>query len=152
VIEDQQWSELTSGAWCNYDNSVANDIIYGKYYNWYAMTDTRNVCPTGWHVPSYDEWLLLANNLGGVSVAGGKMKSISGWNLPNNGATNESGFSALGVGWRSSDGSFYSLGEYGYYWINMENPHSRNLRNGNATLGWGPEDTRSGVVVRCVKD
>ena len=149
-LNDIAWEQISSGAWCNYDNSIANDIIYGKYYNWYAMTDSRNVCPAGWHIPSNDEWILLADNLGGISVAGGKMKTISGWNGSNTGATNESSFSALPVGWRSNNGYFNNLGSVGWYWTSEL--LSRSLHSNSMYLGSAPESPTSGLTIRCVKD
>ena len=64
------WNAATKGAWCYYANADYLDAAYGKLYNWYAVNDSRGLCPTGWHVPSYDEWVTLANYLGGGAVAG----------------------------------------------------------------------------------
>ncbi|MFN6072835.1 MAG: fibrobacter succinogenes major paralogous domain-containing protein, partial [Bacteroidota bacterium] len=106
------WKNLTIGAHTIYANdsttTPSNRTKYGYLYNWYAAkgiyttgniasTDTLNICPSGWHVPTDAEWTTLTTELGGESVAGGKMKSIGTayWNSPNTGATNESGFSAL---------------------------------------------------------
>ena len=114
------------------------------------MTDSRNVCPAGWHIPSNDEWILLADNLGGISVAGGKMKTISGWNGSNTGATNESSFSSLPVGWRSNNGNFNNLGSVGWYWTSEL--LSRMLQTNSMYLGSSPESPSSGLTIRCVKD
>lgn len=78
-------------AWCYYDDNSAYNAIYGKLYNWYAV-NSGNLCPSGWHIPTDADWQVLTNYLGGFSVAGGKMKSTSGWNAPNTDATNSSGF------------------------------------------------------------
>jgi hypothetical protein len=77
VADSAAWSQLNSPGWCNYNNQVANDILYGKLYNWYAVSDPRNVCPVGWHVPTLDEWTIARDYLGGLLIAGGKMKSVS---------------------------------------------------------------------------
>ena len=96
VTDPEQWGALTTGAWCYYNNDSTNNAIYGKLYNWYAVIDSRGLAPLGWHVPSDKEWYTLIDYLGGVDIAGGKMKSVSSlWISPNTGATNSSGFSAL---------------------------------------------------------
>lgn len=99
----------STGAWAHYENNPSYDVPYGKLYNAFVTTDPRNVCPSGWHVPTDAEWTLLSNYLGGDAVAGGKMKSpgIVYWDIANFGATNESGFSGLGAGYRhDQDASF----------------------------------------------
>ena len=63
------------GAFCNYDNNFDNKAIYGNLYNWYAVHDSRNIAPDGWHVPTDAEWQTLVDFLGGNTLAGGKMKS-----------------------------------------------------------------------------
>jgi len=117
VTDNTEWSNLTTGAYCNYNNDPTNAITYGKLYNWYAVADSRNLAPIGWHVPSDAEWQTLVNYLGGEEVAGGKMKEAGTehWASPNTGATNESGFSALPGGMRS-DTAFYQLGNDAYFW------------------------------------
>ena len=115
------WSQLNNGAWSNYDNSPANDDAYGKLYNWYAAANP-NICPQGWHMPTDAEWTTLTGFLGGSTVAGGKMKTVSPlWNAPNTGATNASGFSGLPTGFRDDlDGSFVNLGGFGIWWCATE--------------------------------
>ncbi|MFM8513187.1 MAG: FISUMP domain-containing protein, partial [Bacteroidota bacterium] len=101
ALSNFQWDSTTSGANAIYNNDPVNDGLYGKLYNWYAVDDSRGLCPTGWHVPSDGEWTTLTDFLGGISVPGGAMKSTStlpmvgGWNPPNTGATNTSGFTGL---------------------------------------------------------
>jgi len=104
------------GSWC-YENSSSNCDKYGRLYNW---DDARRACSPGWHLPSDSEWSTLTNYLGGEEVAGGKLKSTSGWNNPNSGATNSSGFSALPGGYRDYDGSFNYISDYGYWWSSTE--------------------------------
>mgnify|MGYP002619830909 CR=1 FL=1 len=93
-----------------YNNDPANDSIYGKLYTWYVADDERNVCPTGWYMPTYDDLIELRDTLdpngGWENIAGGKMKTTGTiedgtglWLAPNVGATNESGFSAVPAGW-----------------------------------------------------
>jgi uncharacterized protein (TIGR02145 family) len=85
LTNGSQWSGTppsATGAWCSYNNNSANDATNGKLYNWYAVNDSRGLCPTGWHVPSDGEWTTLTNGLGGTSVAGGAMKTTTGWTSP----------------------------------------------------------------------
>ncbi len=128
VTDDIQWRNLTTGAYCNYNNDTTNVAIYGRLYNWDAVNDNRNIAPTGWHVPSDNEWKQLEMQLGmSQSQAnatgfrgtdeGGKMKEggTAHWYSPNTGATNSSGFSALPGGYRSNSGLFYGMGYSAYF-------------------------------------
>jgi uncharacterized protein (TIGR02145 family) len=115
VSDAGEWGSLTTGAWCYYANDTANGIVYGKLYNWYALKDSRGLAPQGWHISRSDEFSYLTYSyLGGLDIAGGKMKEvgISHWNTPNTGATNSSGFTGLPGGYRLADGSFTSKGAY----------------------------------------
>ena len=126
VTDKTAWSYVSSGARCWYNNdSTSYEIPYGNLYNWHSVADNRNICPTGWHVPSNTEVTTLINYLGGPFVAGGKMKSIGTdfWISPNEGATNESGFSGLPGGVRDNNPSFpinRFIGEWGYFWCVSE--------------------------------
>jgi uncharacterized protein (TIGR02145 family) len=117
---DPMWANSTTGAYAEYYNAVDNVVdIYGYLYNWYAVDDSRGLCMDGWHVPSDDEWTVLTNYLGGLSVAGGKMKEVGTehWNSPNTGATNESGFTALPGGHRDKDGAgLANITSNGFFW------------------------------------
>ncbi len=117
VIDTTSWSNLATPAYCWYNNDPDYKNPYGALYNWYTV-NTGKLCPTGWHVPSDTEWTMMTNYLGGESLAGGKLKSTSGWNNPNTGATNETGFTAIPGGNRiSSPGAlFYGLGDMGCWW------------------------------------
>ncbi len=121
-LSNAVWRSTTSGAYAIYDNNNANDALYGKLYNWYAVKDVRGLCPTGWHVPTKDEWNILVLNTHLLPQNGGKMKTTTGWRVPNKGATNESGFTGLPGGVKYSDtrpehdGKFYYLGEQGWWW------------------------------------
>jgi uncharacterized protein (TIGR02145 family) len=114
-----QWSNLTTGAYCNDYNDSSYVSIYGRLYNWYTVNDSRNCCPIGWHVPTYSEWTVLTNYLGGDSIAGGKLKEIgyTHWQSPNTGADNSSNFTALAGGFRAVYGSYNYIGtEEGSWW------------------------------------
>ncbi len=117
-VQDQaQWQNLTTGAWCYYENNTANGRIYGKLYNWYAVNDSRGLAPEGWHIPTIEEFNTLSDFLGGSNVSGGKMKAtgITYWLSPNIEATNSSGFSGLPGGARATN-SFLFINKYAYFW------------------------------------
>ncbi|NQT26384.1 PKD domain-containing protein [candidate division KSB1 bacterium] len=118
VTDNTEWDNLTSGAYCNYNNDVTNIATYGRLYNFYTVKDARGIAPNGWHVSTEGDWEVLAHYLGGAAnEAGGKLKEagFAHWNYPNNGATNESGFTALPAGMRWN-GSFKNLGGKTLYW------------------------------------
>ncbi len=118
------WSAAATAslpAYCWQNNDPLNLNPYGALYNFYAL-DTlsnggKNVCPIGWHVPSADEWNSLINNLNGPALAGGRLKErgITHWILPNTGATNDSGFTAVPGGRRGPSGTFAAFNSIGYY-------------------------------------
>ncbi|WP_297868491.1 fibrobacter succinogenes major paralogous domain-containing protein [uncultured Flavobacterium sp.] len=172
VTDPTQWANLTTGAWCYYNNDPANNAIYGKLYNWYAVagihdndpsTPNKILAPQGWHIPSDAEWTQLTDFLGGELVAGGKMKSTGTlqagtglWESPNESATNESGFTGLPAGFRSTLMPFYSIGGYGSWWSLSESNTSaawyRHLNNMNGNVYIDYTYKRFGNSVRCVKD
>jgi uncharacterized protein (TIGR02145 family) len=123
VSDPTAWSALTTGAWCHYNNDPANDAIYGKLYNWFAINDVRGLAPTGYHVPTNTEFTTLVTYLGGSSVAGGKMKEqgLCHWNSPNVDATDTSLFTGLPGGTRSQTAGTYStIGDQGGWWSSTE--------------------------------
>ena len=157
ITDATQWGNLTIGGWCYYNNDVQNNNIYGKLYNWFTVSDTRNVSPTGWHIPTDADWTTLATFLGGMSIAGGKMKATTLWNSPNSGATNTSGFTGYPNGWRGITGSFNSFGTNGDWWAfgldGTGNPLGRGLYFGDAQLYLdGGIIKQSGYAIRCIKD
>jgi len=137
---------------------TSNYKTYGVLYNWLAA---MSACPTGWHLPSNREWEILHNYLGGLDVAGGKMKEAgtTHWESPNTGATNESGFTALPGGYRDNDGNFHSIGYYGTWWnftelneLNEGFAWSRNLFYDRSLLNRGVGYNYQGFSVRCLQD
>lgn len=147
---------LVAGAWCYFGNDSLNNVAYGKLYNWYAVNDSRGICPVGWHVPSDYEWTILENYLGGPEVAGVKMKESDTmhWVAPNIKATNESGFTAI-PGGLSKGGSFFNYNN-AYWWsATEERACCANLRvlYYYSTPIFGNEYFKSdGIPVRCLKD
>ena len=158
VTDPAVWGTLTTGAWCYYNNDPANEAVYGKLYNWYAVNDPRGLAPTGWHVPTDAEWTVLTNYLGGLGVAGGKMKEVgtSNWISPNIDATNSSCFTGLPGGARNSGGFYTSIGNYGEWWSSTENYTNyawvRGLNSSSGSAGRGYSSEWTGSSVRLVKD
>lgn len=159
VTDDIQWSSTKSGASCNYANSSIISNTYGKIYNFYAVENLNNICPIGWHVPSDKEWDTLIAYLGGAESAGGLLKSTNLWNLPNIGASDNFGFSALPGGGRSgNDGAFLNLNNTGFYWSSTDDGVGgawiRILSNTNSSIirGNGNSTKNDGFYVRCIKD
>ena len=162
ITDNTQWQNNTTGAWAYYNNDEANNAKYGKLYNWYAVSKTtngnKNVCPTGWHVPTDAEWTVLTDYLGGSAVAGGKMKVVgtTNWNSPNKDATNTSLFTGLPGGNLNSNGNYDNIGYNGYWWSSTEG--SPNLAWFRTLIGVSGYAFRSnslkeeGCSVRCLKD
>jgi uncharacterized protein (TIGR02145 family) len=152
------WQNTTSGAYAIYNNTTANNSIYGKLYNWYAVADPRGLCPTGWHEPSDAEWTTLRTHLGGDLIAGGAMKEagLTHWASPNTDATNSSGFSGLPGGYVKNGGSYFGIGEYGNWWSSTENATTSAWACGlyyfEGMVSPFAIDKRYGYSVRCVRD
>jgi|APTNR8051073442_1049403.scaffolds.fasta_scaffold00003_249 uncharacterized protein (TIGR02145 family) len=158
VTLDISLEEAPKYQWA-YGGVEDNVEIYGRLYTWYTVTDSRNICPEGWHVPTDSEWITLINHLGGEVVAGGKLKEkgLDHWRSPNTAATNKSGFTALPGSYHTIYGLFGEPGGYsGFWWSASE---------GNSNDGWGiylMHDLESanritdikgdGLSVRCVQD
>jgi uncharacterized protein (TIGR02145 family) len=183
VTDPTQWANLTTGAWCYYNNDPTNGAIYGKLYNWYAVagiydaasaadpTLRKKIAPIGWHVPTDEESSTLINCLdstadGGSNfdnIAGGKMKAMGTlqagtglWQDSNTGATNESGFTGLPGGARTTIGEFYGLSTLGYWWSISENSsvnsYIRYLSFNFGAAIRGSIPMQYALSVRCVKD
>lgn len=155
VTSSSTWSGLTTGAYCDYENSSSNGATYGHLYNWYAVNDSRGLAPTGWHVATDAEWTTLVNYVGGESVAGAKLKSTSGWNGGGNG-TNDYGFTALPGGYRNSEGNFSNYLSNAYWWTNDQysalNAWRRYLYYASAAAFRDNENKHFGKSIRCVRD
>ncbi|HIN39608.1 MAG TPA: hypothetical protein EYM84_04985 [Flavobacteriales bacterium] len=141
-------------AWCYYNNDPKNGKMYGKMYNWYAVNDPRGLAPLGWHIPSDEEWIKLAEFLGGKEIAGEKLKSTAGWEEKGNG-TDANGFGGLPGGFRYYNGFFY-IGKYSYFWSSSEasasSAWSRVLYYNNNSLSRYFYSKRSGFAIRCLQD
>jgi uncharacterized protein (TIGR02145 family) len=162
VMNDEQWSKLTTGAWCYYNNDAKYNAKYGKLYNWYGVSPTangnKNVCPTGWHVPTDVEWVVLTDYLGGKSIAGGKMKEVgnTNWKNSNTRTTNSSGFTGLPGGYRLYSGNYYTIGNSGNWWssteFNTESAWDQLLENNYSEAYRYNFNKNLGFSVRCLRD
>jgi uncharacterized protein (TIGR02145 family) len=171
---NDQTNNSTLEKYC-YNNDTANCAIYGGLYQWAeavqyqngasnstspnpAFTgNVRGICPTGWHMPSDAEWGTLETFLGGSSVAGGALKSTSGfWRLPNAGATNSSGFSALPGGGRDTNGAFYYIRNLTHFWSSSESSttlaFNRFLFFNDSNIYRYNDDKSLGFSARCTQD
>lgn len=116
-VKEVGWADLTTHAWCYYNNDAALGAVYGKLYNHYAVDAIAANPPSGWRVPTKADFVQLIAYLGGSTVAGGKSKlqGLTYWTTPNIGATNESGFSFTGSGYRGGvAGGFSSNNTLGF--------------------------------------
>ncbi|MEA3446457.1 MAG: fibrobacter succinogenes major paralogous domain-containing protein [Bacteroidota bacterium] len=154
------WDTLSTPAYCWYDNNqAAYGNTYGALYNWHAA-ETGKLCPTGWHVPTDTEWTTLTDFLGGISVAGGKLKEtgIVHWESPNTGATNETWFTALPGGFRGTGGNFNVINNKGYWWTFTghatygSSAWYRNMTKSSAQVVRHFLGKQHGFSIRCVKD
>jgi uncharacterized protein (TIGR02145 family) len=157
VTSNPSWGLLTTGARAEYVSSGVTGYVstYGYLYNWYAATDSRKICPTGWHVPTDAEWTTLTNTLEGESFAGTFMKKDDALLWSTNSGTNSSGFSALPGGIRESDGSFYEIRNNASFWSATGDGDSAFRRLLFSQLSFVSQlilDKRSGLSVRCLRD
>ena len=169
-LTDAAWQSATSGAWAYCNNDANTNCPYGKLYNWYACVDSRQLCPTGWHVPSDDELSTLlnavdpsANGGNNLNIAGEKMKSTGTieagtglWYSPNAGAVNTSGFSALPSGYRVQFGTYFLFGYYGFLWsstaFDADYAWYRPIDHSSVNIPRGFIQKQTGYSVRCVRN
>jgi len=139
-----------------YNGDEDNAVTMGRLYTYYAITDSRGVCPVGWHVPSDGEWTTLTNYLG--VNAGSKLKETgtAHWPSPNAGATNETGFTAIPGGLRTFDGFFVNYPYYARYWSTTEVwsgvARGRSITSYSNGVQANMLEEKDGNSVRCIKD
>ncbi len=174
VPDDLEWPVIKSGAYSIYDHAGLNIDTYGLLYNWFAVNDNRGIAPVGWHIPTDDEWKELEIFLGmeqsevdddfwrGTNE-GGKLKEADfmHWKNPNEGATNESGFTALPNGYRNNKSSEFSTITYqAHFWASTEYNSTqpkdfawgRSLHRQKSTVSRRYHDKQTGFGVRCIMD
>jgi len=142
-----------------FEGNTTYAATYGRLYTWYAITDPRAVCPTGWHIPTDEEWTTLINYLGGDSIAGEKLKEAgtAHWYAPNYGVTNQSDFTALPGGYRTPNGMYSGILFKGMWWSATQsnlpdNAYDRQLSYNTNEVNRGNNSKKMGFAVRCVKD
>jgi len=156
VRDNNDWQKYQAGySWYN-NEEAENKNTYGALYNWYAV-NTNKLCPTGWHVPTHAEYSFLLDPSFRDSI-GGNLKETGSvhWNLPNTGATDQTGFTALPGGYRGLSGNFYSKGEQGIWWTSTSDNDfvgvSWYLRNDDSRFSPHWTSKRGGFSVRCIMD
>ncbi len=160
VKDPNEWAKLTTGAWCYHDNDSKNGVIYGKLYNWYAVTDSRGLAPEGFHVPSDDEWKTLNDYIDSEKIKGVKKKILREKHQYVDGDKIESRFKGLPGGARLIEDFgcyFSSIGFDGAWWSSSENVTKSDLYNTLNYYFWGVANDYSfnkqfGFSVRCIKD
>jgi uncharacterized protein (TIGR02145 family) len=172
VPDTLNWTGITTGLSCVFNNDTNNIAPYGRLYNWYATIDSRNLAPTEWHVPSDSDWVQLEVFLGmpvdlvwgtgyrGGSPVGAKLKEVgtTHWACPNNGTTNLTGFSARGGGDMDNRPIFNELGGFAFFWASTEfSPGStaawaRDLPCSLPFIGRGGYGKDYGGYIRCIRN
>ncbi|HOZ13547.1 MAG TPA: fibrobacter succinogenes major paralogous domain-containing protein [Tenuifilaceae bacterium] len=158
ITDGTEWANMTTPAFSWYNNDISYKNPYGALYNWYALSNNKGVCPTGWRAPSDEDWDILASFLGGSSIAGSKLKEAGTlhWNSPNLYSNNESGFTAIPTGYRDGfSGIFNSFGEEALLWSTSQ-PFDLwksmvYLTNGNEELLKTTYLKPYGLSIRCIK-
>ncbi|MDX2360364.1 MAG: fibrobacter succinogenes major paralogous domain-containing protein [Crocinitomicaceae bacterium] len=159
------WNDAAVGSYCDYGNKSYYSQIHGRLYNWHAAVDSRNICPTGWHVPSDDEWDILEKYLISISDTtiaengpGGELKELgtTHWNSPNTGGTNSTGFRAIASGRRSNLGFFTNYQQRSYWWsstsANDVNAWFRSVKYDSSEITRLKFNKAGGFSIRCIKD
>ena len=161
ITDNSEWATLNDGAYCDFMNNSNNGDIYGHLYNFFAVTDSRKLCPAGWHVPSKSDWDILINYLGGVNVAGTRLKEPGTEHWETAGGDNMSGFTGLAGSWRGGDGLFYYYTRFvGCFWTSTLSKNSTNnpwtlflLQSANVEYNNDSYHTqKAGNSIRCIKD
>jgi uncharacterized protein (TIGR02145 family) len=151
VTSTDIWKNLTTEAYCDYQNLESNSTIYGRLYNHYAVSDPRKLCPVGWHLPTYQDWSFLS------TFPTDQLKEVgtSHWLSPNSEATNITGFTALPSGINTI--GFSGLGTFCNWWSSINVPTSTSsgfiyFYNIDKVMTWTAGPKFIGRSVRCIKD
>ncbi len=161
VKDAVEWSNLTTGAWCYYDNNPSNEKFYGKLYNWYAVVDPRGIAPKGWHVPNDAEWTQLSDHFRGELKANALwdkplFRVKTKWDFLVTEEPKDCGFSAFPGGGRFDSGEFAFIGEYCHFWTTSEYDFefawSRSLNNDYSGVSRKQSFKDFGFSIRCIKN
>lgn len=158
VTDEEKWKALKTPAYCLYNNEEKNRDVYGVLYNYYAVK-TKKLCPVGWHVPTENEWAVMAEYLGDPSTAGDKLKEAGTvhWQNIFSQATNDFDFTGLPGGMRFYTGIFPDYSDaYAVWWTSTEfdskQTRTRGLHDQSSMVYKGYDNFGSGFSVRCIKD
>lgn len=160
VTDPEQWKNLTTGAWCYYNNNPANNATYGKLYNWYAVNDPRGLAPAGYHIPTYAEFQNYCAETGGGLM---KESGTTHWAAPNTGASNRLVWTGLPGGQRAMPSlkmEFIDSANYGYWWSTSEGgpgtsssvAYFKQLAFDNNYFQGSTVPKNSGLSVRCIEN
>ncbi|MFN8208412.1 MAG: FISUMP domain-containing protein [Bacteroidales bacterium] len=161
ITDDITWRKLTHAAFCWYNNDELKNKTYGALYNYYAITDNRNLCPTGWYVASREDWRSMETQSQSMDPdQGGKFISTIYWDTFNSGITNESGFSATMGGLRGTNeewiNGFQWMSEFGFWWTLMDfnciSGFYQSLRRDGSIYAGSEKKRGMGLSVRCLQD
>lgn len=174
VTDNVTWSGLNTPAYCWYENNeLSYKVIYGALYNWYVndiiINGNKNVCPSGWHIPSDDEIktleIFLGMSLNAANLTswrgtdeGGKLKATDAtyWISPNTGATNISDFNGLGCGYREVVGTFDNINVRLFLWSSTAYAATlawkRRIAYNHSAIDRNMDDKKLGYSLRCIKD
>jgi uncharacterized protein (TIGR02145 family) len=158
ITDAAGFTGLVTGARCFHDLDNSFNTDYGKLYNGFAVVDSRNLCPTGWHVPTKTDFDTLVAHWGGLSIAGGALKETGTdhWNSPNVNATNASGFAARAGGAMSA----WSFGEFACFYsstlyppfLDFDELYMLRIGNSQASASITYQSKTGFLSVRCIKD
>lgn len=156
VVDHQKWKNLTSAGLCWYDNDKSkNNSTYGVLYNGYVV-EKEMICPSGWHVPTSSDWDVLQQKYGNYAGIQLKAQGTQHWKNNSVNVTNETGFSALGGGYRNTTGLFQFINETGLWWTSttahQTNLATRAMYGTNASVAKGSYPKNTGAYIRCIKD
>jgi uncharacterized protein (TIGR02145 family) len=166
-LNNSTWSNANYGACSDYNNDTAMATIYGKLYNTYVAQHLPSVCPQGWHVPDEVDWnelhkfidtAMASTNYSSLVGSGIKEVGLVHWAIPNDGATNYWGFTALPAGKRNEIGVFSEINTNGYFWTSSFDPYTsdaycRKLFYDRSTIYvYSESNYNIGYSIRCIKD
>ncbi|MEN8229229.1 MAG: fibrobacter succinogenes major paralogous domain-containing protein [Bacteroidota bacterium] len=170
VTDTTLWRNLDAPAYTWYNNDISNKESYGGLYNWHVIGEDKNICPSGWHVATDEEWKTLEIYMGmsyeqanGTvwrgTTEGDKLKEAGSekWTHHNKAATNKSGLTVVPGGRRDSSGKFYDMKTGSTIWTSTESSQSgacyRHFSTSTAAIGRNPAgDKKFGLAVRCIKN
>ncbi len=172
VVSGSDWESLSTGACCYYNNDEKNIPVYGRLYNFYAVRDSRNIAPIGWHIATREDWEDLKLYLSSAALAVTdtmdyvskliaskefwleSQLSFAAGNQPEK--NNTMGFNAMPGGYRHNSGQYKRIGIVAEWWCNYaaEGPMalSKSIWYDSPSLGTGLGFKMRGLSVRCVKD